>query len=496
VANTLESIMRLTDDYTATMSKIVRSAQEGQKANEKTEKSTKSLSETFRKISPSASVAQTGVSGLIGKLTTLVSTVYLARKAFQFLKESIHTAMTQQVQQTTLQSLMGNKQLGTDLYSYVSAYASKSALDRENIASATTSFLAYTKNINQLQQLLNLTERLYMFNPAQGAEGAVFALKEVLSGQTMSLRNRFNMTGISADTVKKNFEKGDIAGTISYLDKEFNKFGATQGVVNANFKSLSVQASLFKTNLMSAIGDQSNSAVQSLSQTFQRLNAAMDAGKFQPFFNVMANGANLLANGLSWIAQNAYILIPAIGGVVTALIVFNSAMSISRNIALLTGATVKAVAGNWVAAAALIAGSAAAIGLATSLSKQNANLEKTNKQAQTTAQAAAKLAADQKKLGASTLGNSAQYGATPTTVTNKSPIKVSGTVSIEKENLKYMFDAATAKFFATFNATKVEPAVTIQHQEVTEKADVQEINHELARMVTESAGVTGGGDYL
>jgi hypothetical protein len=222
----------------------------------------------------------------------------------------------------------------------------------------------------------------------------------------------------------------------------------------------------------------------------------MDAGKFQPFFNVMANGANLLANGLSWIAQNAYILIPAIGGVVTALIVFNSAMSISRNIALLTGATVKAVAGNWVAAAALIAGSAAAIGLATSLSKQNANLEKTNKQAQTTAQAAAKLAADQKKLGASTLGNSAQYGATPTTVTNKSPIKVSGTVSIEKENLKYMFDAATAKFFATFNATKVEPAVTIQHQEVTEKADVQEINHELARMVTESAGVTGGGDYL
>jgi hypothetical protein len=280
--------MRLTDNYTATMSKIITSAQEGEKATRGVESSTKTLGQTI------SSVSSSGLNGLVGKLTTLVSTVYLARKAFDLLKESIQTAAQQQVQKSTMQSLLGNAQLGTDLYNYVGAYAQKSALDRENLTSATTSFLAYTRNINQLQQLLNLTQRLYLFNPAQGAEGAVFALKEALAGQNVSLKRRYNMVGISDDVIEKNFEKGDTAATIKYLDQEFNKFGATQGVVDANFNSLSIQAQLFKTNLMSAIGDQSNSAVSTLSQTFQQLNADMQAGKFQPFFTARPMTAQVL----------------------------------------------------------------------------------------------------------------------------------------------------------------------------------------------------------
>lgn len=68
-------------------------------------------------------------------------------------------------------------------------------------------------------------------------------------------------------------------------------------------------------------------------------------------------------------------------------------------------------------------------------------------------------------------------------------------MEIEKENLKYVFEASTAKFFASFNATKVEPVFTVQNQNITEKADVQEINRQLAGMITEAAGVTGGGKY-
>ena len=484
MANTLESVMRLTDEYTATMSKIIRSADAGAKATGNAEREAKSLSGIFRGISPVASVAQVGVNGLIGKLTTLVSTAYLTKKAFDFLWSSIQAGAKQTTEKTTFQSLLGNTQLGSDMMDFVAAYGRATSLGVENAASATTSFLSYTRDINQIQQLLNLTERLALRNPEQGAEGAVFALKEVLAGQTMSLRNRFNMNGISPETVEDFYKKGDIQGAINYLDKVFNQFGATQGVVEANFNSLSNQAARFKQNLMYAIGDESTGAAQTLANTFRQLNDDMDAGKFQPFFNVMANGTSMLANGLSWIAQNAYILIPAIGGVVTALIVFNTAMSLARTIAEITGATISIAAGRWITAAAIIAGAAATIGLATSLNQQNNELKK-SAAALTTADAAKKFAQDQKSAGLS------PKVAVPTTVNNKDPIKVSGTVEIEKENLKYMFDAATAKFFATFNATKVTPVLTIQHQEITEKADVQEINHELADMLREShtAGV-------
>jgi hypothetical protein len=386
---------------------------------------------------------------------------------------------------------MGNKQLGSDLYDYVSAYARKSPLDQINVASGTTAFLAYTKDINQIQQLLNLTQRLYSFNPAQGAEGAIFALKEVLSGQTMSLRNRFNMTGISADTIKKNFEKGDIAGTISYLDKEFNKFGATQDVVNANFNSLSNQAKMFRTNLMIAIGDQSNGAVQSLSQTFQQLNADMDAGKFQPFFTLMQQGSAGLANAFSWVAQNADTLAPILAGVTSAILIYNSAMAIAGFVTTVTGTAMNAVTGNVIGVVTALGAVAAAAATYHSIM---GNVSKNNTQAMTTAQAAAKLAADQKSLGASTLGNSAN-NALSTKVTNPDPIKVSGTVEIAKENLKYVWEASAMKFYAAFNATKIEPHVDIQNQNVTQTTDLDEVDRYLGNMVAERAAVSAGGNY-
>ena len=97
MANTLESIMRLTDEYTATMSKVIRSAEQGQKATGNAEKETKSLNSALRNTAPAASVAQAGVNGLIGKLTALVSTAYLAKKAFDFLWDAIQTGAKEHI---------------------------------------------------------------------------------------------------------------------------------------------------------------------------------------------------------------------------------------------------------------------------------------------------------------------------------------------------------------------------------------------------------------
>lgn len=480
MANTLESIMRLTDEYTLTMSKIIRSADEGYKANQRAEKGVTSLGDSLRKIAPSASTAQIGMSGLIGKLTSLVSTAYLARKAFGLLWDSIQTGAKQQVQRTTFQSLMKNQQLGNDLYDFVTAYAKKSALDRESLSSATTSFLAFTHDANQLQQLLNLTQRLYMFNPEQGAEGAVFALKEVLTGQTMSLKNRFNMNGVSAKQIQAFAEKGDISGTISYLDRVFNQFGATQGVVESNFKSLTVQMQLFKSNLMSALGDESSTAVQTLSGTFQRLNADMDAGKFEPFFILMANGTDLLARGIAWVAENANALAPIVAGAVTALVGYNIAMGAASLANVIFGATAAAATGRVLTLIAAVG--AIGVGVAVAKNTLGGVADKSNKQAQGLASAAAKFSKDQKSLGFSPKVPNT-VAAVPTTVKNKSPIKVSGTVEIEKENQKYLFDLAAQKMINVFKMQQVVPQVTIQNQNVSKEVDVEEVNQKLGEVV-------------
>ena len=486
MANMLETIMRLTDDYTATMRKVISSADQYNKVNQQAQKETSNLQSQLKSVGGGASVATSGMDQLVLRLGKVVTATYAAKKGFEFLWESIQTGAKQQTQKSTFQALMGNQTLGNDVYNFVSAYAKKSALDRESLASATTSFLAFTRDPKQLQQMLDLTQRLYMWNPEQGAEGAVFALKEVLTGQTMSLKNRFNMNGVSAEKIQELSSKSDIAGTISYLDQVFNRFGATQGVVDANFNSLTVQMDHFKKGLMTALGDESNGAVQSLAQTFKWLNSEMDAGNFQGFFNAVANGANGLASAAFWLSQNIYTVVPAVGAVIGAFVLYSAAAKAIKLITETLDITVSIATGNWIKLGLAIAGAVGGGILANKLINVGAGGD-AEKQLLSTKEAMDKLSADMKKNGVSPKVNA--------NITNSDPIKVSGQVEIEKENLKYVFEASTMKFFAQLNATSVNPSVNIENQTITQTADLDEVDRYLGGMVAGRAAVSAGGSY-
>lgn len=64
---------------------------------------------------------------------------------------------------------------------------------------------------------------------------------------------------------------------------------------------------------------------------------------------------------------------------------------------------------------------------------------------------------------------------------------------LTREDLKYMFDAASEKFFKEFKAVKTEPIITINSSSAP--VSVEEINRELARRLRESADTAIGGCY-
>lgn len=149
---------------------------------------------------PMGSASGTGTNPVRSWTTDMMSFAavgYTAKKAWDEAMKAINLSAMQKVQKTTFQALLNHKEAGSALYDYVSAYAKISALGREEIANAVTAYTAYTKNADQLERLIKLTERLYAKDPSQGAEGAVFAMRELLSGDTMSIKDRFNMGGFS-----------------------------------------------------------------------------------------------------------------------------------------------------------------------------------------------------------------------------------------------------------------------------------------------------------
>lgn len=245
-----------------------------------------------------------GVRSLIGDAASFAAVGIAARKAWKGTMDAINLSAMQKVQETTFQALLNSKAAGSALYDYVSAYAKVSVLGREDLANAVTAYSAYTKNADQLERMMKLTERLYAKDPTQGAEGAVFAMRELLSGDTMSIKDRFNMSGFSGEMIRNFANTGDIEGMLDYgmldyVDQMFNRFGATQEVVDANFDNLTTQTNIFTSNLKTAIAESATPAMETLAGTMRRLNAEMDAGKYQPFIALMANGMELIGSGIA-----------------------------------------------------------------------------------------------------------------------------------------------------------------------------------------------------
>lgn len=482
MSRTLAAVFRLTDQYTSTMRRIIQSQESFERQQAKADAAAEKFRQRLSQIGPDAGDASSGIGAFTKQIGGLVSAAYIGKKAVDTLVGAIKTGATIQVQKNTFGALTGAKEAGNALYDYVSSYAKLSALSREQLASATSAFIPYTKDINQIEQLIKLTERLYMKNPAQGAEGAVFAIKELLAGDTMSIKGRFNMTGFSGKKIREMANSGNVQGMIDYFDTMFARFGASQEVVDANFQSLTTQVNLFKSNIVSAMGDEANPAVQSLSATFQRLNEDMNAGRFQPFFTLVANGTQAIASGVGWLADNLNVVAPVVVGVATALLAYHAATSVATMVTTIAGVVVSATTQNWLGLAAAIAGAAAAYGIYKGM--ENSGVSVTDAQRQLE---------EAKKLAGTELGKTPGVSL-PVDITNKSPISVKGTVEIERESLKYLFEVSKMKFFASFNTSTMSPQFNM-YGDVNQTADVDELFDQFGTVIHETAAVQAAGAY-
>ena len=404
---------------------------------------------------------------------------YLGKKALEGMFAAVNLSALQKVQETTFQALTHSDRIGSQLYDYVSRYAEVSALGREDVAKGVTSALTVTRDINQIEQFIKMIERLYAKDPTKGAQQAVFSLKELLAGDVVSARGVYGITGISGDYIRKLTGAGDIQGAFDYISGFLDKFGATQEVVDRNFTGLTTQTNVFTSNLKTAIGEEATPVMESLAGVMQRLNADMEAGKFQPFINVMVNGMELVGNGIAWVVENLNWIAPTLVGVMTALIIYNGVMKVVNTTTQILGITTGILTGGWVKAAAALA---AFIGSAAAISAVTKSVDTETKQS----------IADIKNQLSAGLAGTADIDAH---ITNTDPIKVTGEVEIEKENMRYLLDAASQKFYAQFSTAMLAPQVNIYGQTIEKTADIREVLPVLAEGLTEAGEAYAEGVY-
>ncbi|MEG0416394.1 MAG: hypothetical protein RR565_09675 [Erysipelothrix sp.] len=486
----LTATFYLEDKYSKALLKIINATQQADNATRQMTNTTEQLEKQFQDLERKGGKS---VDKLSAKLVGLVSVGYTVKKAFDFAWKGIQGSALQGVQENTIQSLLGNDQLGSGMYDWLSEYAKKSMLGREDIAKGFMSFNTVAQDMSQIERMIKMTERLYAKDPTQGAEGAVFAMKEVLAGDVISMRNRFGITGISGETVRNLTAAGDTEGALDYIDKILNQFGATQAVVDKNVSGLTAQMNMFASNFQTAFAESMSGARDAMVPVFTELQANLEAGRYEPFFNMFAQGTLMVVQGLSWIAGNIEWLLPLLGTLITLLVAYKVQSMIASGVQMTFGASSMFAAMGLTGLNAAVAAAAwwiipliIALGAGAAMLGAFGNAASDAKEQMSRGMSPEELDANYKAFKTTTLD---------TNIVNDKPIAVKGDVAIEDESLEYLLDIAERDFVANYSQATLAPQLSVQIERVERSVDADEFIEVLGSKLEEMVSSEPEGAY-
>ena len=281
----LKSVLLLEDKFTVKMNQAIKATNNFIKANDK-------LNDALNNTKKHSENLVNPLSSVITKIGLLTTASLGAKKALSTMFSGVQLNNTQNSQLLAMQASYGDH-LGTNVYKYVSEYAKSSALGREDLAYAVSQSAPFIKDSEQLERYLNLLDRLYAKSPEQGAEGASFALKELMSGDVMSARSRYglNFSGEKLRSLDGN-EKLD------YIEEVFNKYGLTAKLVEKQTETLGVKWNIFTSNLKTKFGEASGVIADKLETIVDKFNVMLDSGKLDVFINAFIKGFNFIIDGV------------------------------------------------------------------------------------------------------------------------------------------------------------------------------------------------------
>lgn len=205
-------------------------------------------------VSHSRSVAGniTNIFSKLNPFRTLQSTfatlggAYAAQNIFE---KTVGQAMSRETQQVMIQGMMGSDKKGNQYVDMLRNMAIASpVLNTDDMINNSKFFISSTKNLDELKEMWKLTEKLTAYDPTQGVEGAAFALKELFSGDGVSMSERFGISKADVNRIKtlpikqqvKEMDK--LLAKMGITDKTIEKIGKTSGSAWNQFKESANEA--------------------------------------------------------------------------------------------------------------------------------------------------------------------------------------------------------------------------------------------------------------
>ncbi|WP_103108429.1 hypothetical protein [Brevibacillus reuszeri] len=261
-----------------------------------------------QKFNRSVQEGDRGMSGMINSLKGMAAAYLTFEGARALFSSTLGKALERQQLVDTMAARMGSAEAALNVYERIRKQALAANEDVNKSLSNVQAFMSNTMNAGQLEELNMLAMRLSKLNPAEGIEGAAFAMKELLSGDYTSIVERFNMgrSLIQNSAALKAGKMGNMEGFIKGMDELLDKQQMTEESFRRMLDSPASRwqrvVNTFKDNMTQA----GLMGMKAFSPVIELINKGFDSGKFQSFFSGLGAGMQVFASIVERISTFIY----------------------------------------------------------------------------------------------------------------------------------------------------------------------------------------------
>lgn len=224
------------------------------------------------------------------------SAAYAAQAAMntgeRMIKGTVGKAMEQNYSAASVSILAGPEQ-GAKFYEQISSYAASTAYATEDWARNMRGAISKSKNVDDLRKYQVVLEQLATLDPIQGLDGAALAVRELNSGDIVSLVERFELPRSALKEIK------DITDPIAQIEALSKLVGDNTGYTVDNIEKMKklplMQWQKMTNSIKTAFGYMGKEALEKLAPLMTKFNEMWDSGKFKSFIGTMGSAIGSFA---------------------------------------------------------------------------------------------------------------------------------------------------------------------------------------------------------
>lgn len=251
-------------------------------------------------------------SNLMNKIKGMVGAYLGLAGAKTLISNTTGAAMDLSRQMQTLNTMFGNEAVGTTYFKQLQQYALDTGQSISDLTASTRRYIGYTKNTDKLMEFNKIAQKMAVYDPAQGVQGAAYALNEALSGSFTSLKLRFEMSSADIKPLKEAVKAGNIDEVQAALNALLDAKHITDEVLEAFQNTAASKFEKLVNTFKGKMAEAGQASLQAIEPMIDRMSAWLNSSAGSAMINNISTAVFNLMNLLSQTAS----LVMTVGGFV------------------------------------------------------------------------------------------------------------------------------------------------------------------------------------